>query len=165
MKLLDLTPELKEALGKDGKLAQQYSTLQKQNDIKDSQAAIDYVDAVVKRFNAIKNAPSSKPGLAEKKEKFITELMKHLTQMAVLSFSKPESASQRLSAMGLSSEGVKQIIEKMEQPGAPEDDLCSVALCVATSETSLICGPSNRYHQHTVYTGGGRSYGNTHYHR
>lgn len=132
-----LSEEQTKALG--AALVTSYKGLQeKTGTIKDDKEAQGYVDSVIKRFVQISNAGTAgKADLAAKQEQYLKELKGHGAAMAVLAFSKPDVVSDRLKQLKLDEEGIKQILNKMEQPGATDVDLTSIVTSVVTCITSL----------------------------
>ena len=145
--LENLSDDMQKALGKD--LSISYKVLQTKETLKDDKDAQLHVGAVIKRFAIISNAAIG-AGHAETKEKYLAALKMHGSNLAVLSFSKPDAVSNQLKELKIDDETIKKVVSTMEQAGGRDDDLCNILTSAVTCETSsaLLLGGGHHHHGH-----------------
>lgn len=162
--LKKLKPEQKEALGSMNNLVQRYDGLLEQSKtetLKDSPEAIQYIDDVITRYLMIKKTSPATQSSQAIKEKFLSSLREHASELSILSFSKPAELTNRLNKLDLEPSYINKIANGIEQPGC-DDDLLAILSSglIATSHTLAVCAGSH-HHSHPIATVS--SYG-SHYH-
>jgi hypothetical protein len=149
--LKELTTDLKQALGKKYDFVTHYETLlekSKNESLRDNEAAISYLDQVIKRYKLIKATSPSDLKLQATKDSYLPLLQQHALELSVLSFSKPNDLVPRLQELDFEAALIDEYIRNIEQAGH-DDDLC-LTLCssMLISQSMLSSCDSDRNHHH-----------------
>lgn len=151
-----LDNDTKEALGKNTNLVNQYEDLRTLDEsLIDNPKAQHYLDATIRRLQAIISTNPASEELKKKRDSFILALTSHSASILVLSSSKPAEAVTKLKEMKIEGEPAQKVVSLIEQAGCRHNRSANEVEAVCESVTAIT---------NTVLTCSGEDAINTHPH-